>query len=137
MLPQLWGPHLWKSIHYIALGYPKTPREEDKMNYYMFYSTLWKYIPCMKCAINYKRHLEELPIDPFLTSNIALFEWTVNIHNIVNKELGKPTMSKEDAWKLYTTSSQENMNSKIIIGVIAISIVCLALFLSKKYLNKT
>lgn len=137
MLPQLWGPHLWKSIHYIALGYPTTPREEDKMNYNLFYSNLWKYIPCMKCALNYKRHLDELPIDSFLTSNIKLFEWTVNLHNIVNRELGKPIMSKEDAWKVYTVHPKEYMTSKIVVGIIAVLIVCFALFLTKKYLNKT
>ena len=129
MLPQLWGPHLWKSIHYIALGYPKSPKEEDMINYKFFYTNLWKFIPCMKCALNYKRHLEELPIDSFLISNSKLFEWTVELHNIVNKELGKPTMNKEVALKLYTAQPFKFGTSKVAVGILVIIIICFALYL--------
>jgi len=35
----------------------------------------------------------------------TLFAWTVSLHNIVNKENGKPLMSIEDAKKKYTDSA--------------------------------
>ena len=28
--PDVWGPHGWKFIHYVTLGYPDKPTKEDK-----------------------------------------------------------------------------------------------------------
>lgn len=102
MLPTIWGKHLWFSIHFVALDYPDSPEQEHIQAYKDFYTNLWKVIPCFKCAVNYKRHLQELPIDGHLHSQDALFAWTVALHNIVNKELGKPEMSLEEAKIKYT-----------------------------------
>lgn len=97
MEPKVWGKYIWTSVHIIALGYPDKPSQEDKENYKRFYTDLWKVIPCYKCSLNYQRHLEELPIDDYLTDNMSLFRWTVELHNIVNKELGKTPVSFEDS----------------------------------------
>ena len=35
--PSIWGPHGWKFMHYVSLGYPSNPTEEDKKNYKTFY----------------------------------------------------------------------------------------------------
>lgn len=131
MKPELWGQYLWKSIHFIALGYPDNPSEQELQAYKYFYSNLWQVIPCLKCANNYKRHLEELPIDDFLTSKKDLFEWTVNLHNIVNKELGKPIMSKEIAFALYTMPTKNfNITTwSVVLFIVAIIFVTLVLLL--------
>lgn len=97
MEPRVWGKYIWTSIHIIALGYPENPTQEDKDNYKNFYINLWRVIPCYKCSINYKKHLEELPIDNHLNDNISLFRWTVDFHNIVNKELGKKEWTFEES----------------------------------------
>lgn len=102
MIPTVWGKHLWFSIHFIALDYPEFPETEHIEAYKQFFSNLWKVIPCYKCAVNYKRHLTELPIDGHLHSRDALFAWTVALHNIVNKELGKPEITLAEARKKYT-----------------------------------
>jgi hypothetical protein len=98
MEPKVWGKYLWTSIHIIALGYPDNPTPDDKQSYKQFYVNLWKVIPCFKCAQNYQRHLDELPIDDgSLTNNMSLFKWTVDMHNIVNKELGKRQWTQDEA----------------------------------------
>ena len=96
MEPKVWGKYVWTSIHIIALGYPDKPTDEEKQNFKTFYTELWKVIPCYKCSINYKKHLDELPIDDYLTDNMSLFRWTVYLHNIVNKELGKKEWTFEE-----------------------------------------
>jgi hypothetical protein len=101
MDPSIWGSCLWKSIHIIALGYPKEPRYEDIVAYKNFYENFWRQIPCYKCKINYRRHLKELPIDEYLKDNKSLFEWTVILHNVVNKELHKKILTIEEATLLY------------------------------------
>ena len=37
LLPELWGPDLWKSLHNISYNYPYNPTETDKKNYYDFF----------------------------------------------------------------------------------------------------
>jgi hypothetical protein len=106
MVPDIWGRFLWYSIHFIAMDYPEDPSEEDRRSYKEFFENLWKVIPCYKCGVNYKRHLLELPVvsntGDFLRSKEALFTWTVELHNIVNTELGKPTMSVGEAKAMYS-----------------------------------
>lgn len=93
----VWGPALWRAIHFIALGYPAVPTEADAAAYRAFFEGLDRVIPCEVCAVNYRRHLQELPIDGYLLGSArgegspSLFEWTVLLHNIVDRELGKPS----------------------------------------------
>ena len=30
LLTKIWGPHLWKSLHCIAFGYPSNPTDDEK-----------------------------------------------------------------------------------------------------------
>lgn len=106
MEPKIWGKYFWTTLHVIALGYPDQPSETDKTNYKTFYTTFWKVIPCQKCADNYIRHLDELPpIEEHLTDSNALFKWTVDLHNVVNKELGKRTYSYKEANEIFARLS--------------------------------
>lgn len=102
MDPASWGPQLWSSLHYIALGYPDHPSSLDKQNYKAFFESLDNVLPCHKCAQHYKATVEAMPIAPFLDSAHRLFEWTVAVHNAVNQRLGKPQITVAEARGLYT-----------------------------------
>lgn len=131
--PKLWGSSGWSFIHYTALGYPENPTDEDKINYKIFYHNLQNTLPCLKCSLNYKENINQLPIDDSLNSREDLFKWTVNIHNIVNNELGKKNLSHKEAYYKYTENDSYGYFSKkdicIIIGIVL-------LFLSILYLIK-
>ena len=132
MDPEIFGPVLWKSIHIIALGYPENPSELDKTMYLTYFRDLWKIIPCFKCSMNYKRHWDELPIAPYIISKEKLFEWTVLLHNIVNKELGKSEISLSDAMKIYAEriNYKKTNNSNLAANTIGIySIVVLLIII--------
>lgn len=98
-----WGKYFWYCIHLTALAYPDNPTEQDKIIYKQFYLSLGKVLPCQKCSRNFGRHLGSIPIDFFLQNKDMLFKWTVHIHNIVNKEIGKPQWNVEYAESYYTT----------------------------------
>lgn len=134
MEPQLWGPHLWKSIHYICLGYPNQPTIQDKINYKNFFTTIGPIIPCLKCSNNYQRHLDELPIDPYLNDKQSLFKWSVLLHNIVNIELHKPVITVEKALELYTGSSikTKNHDYSLISYIVILILVILIIYLIYK-----
>jgi len=101
MDPSIWGPHLWTGLHYVALGYPGGASATDRAHYKAFYEGLSNVLPCGKCVQHYIQLLKESPIDAYLDTADTLFEWTVIIHNAVNKRLGKKEVSLEQAKTLY------------------------------------
>ena len=115
-----WGHYGWSFIHYTALGYPTYPTNEDKRNYKLFYYNLQNTLPCAKCARNYKKNISEHPIDPFLISSDELFKWTVDIHNMVNNELNKPSFTYEEARNHYNS---EKYDYNYIFKIISILLI--------------
>lgn len=110
MNQNIWGPHLWFSLHTISFAYPLKPTQEDKDNYKNFFLNLKHVIPCSVCKKNYKRHLEEHPIDDYLVDKKRLVYWVIDMHNMVNAEIGKKTMSYDVVIKKYENVYKKNMN---------------------------
>jgi hypothetical protein len=113
-----WGPGTWNFIHFVAITYPKEPTDNDMDKYLMFFTSLQHVLPCPKCSDNYKRHLDDFPIQKALTNNQELFKWTVDIHNEVNKELNKREYSYEEALNIYLNPTQEKHDTYTLIGVL-------------------
>ena len=105
--PNIWGPHGWKFIHYVSLGYPDNPTIDDKNLYKNFYYSLQDILPCEKCRINYKKNIMENPIDPHLENKDSLVKWVIDIHNKVNEELNKPKHEYQEAIDIYLNATQE------------------------------
>lgn len=111
MEPSTWGKYIWFSMHYIAIGYPSDPGAEDKKNYYEFYNNIHKVLPCSKCATHLQAILKKKPLKLlYLENPDKLFEWTVIIHNEVNKTLNKPLLTLGDAKNIYTKPKDTNLN---------------------------
>lgn len=105
--PDLWGKHLWHSIHYIAINYPDLPTLEDKNNYRTFYENLKYIIPCEACRKHYTDLLNsELKLTSDILSNqTTLFKWTVDIHNNINLRLNKKEMEYAEAINVLSTDA--------------------------------
>jgi hypothetical protein len=99
--PDIWGPHGWKFMHYVALAYPAKPTLEQKNEYKIFFESIQNILPCGMCSYNYKKHLKELPMDDkVLESNITLLKWTIDMHNKVNVQNGKREYNSEEVINL-------------------------------------
>lgn len=101
MNQNIWGPHLWFSLHTISFNYPIKPEEKDKEEYKLFFKSLQEVIPCSVCKKNYKRHLNEHPIEDYLNSRKLLVYWVIDMHNMVNAEIGKKILSYDIVLKKY------------------------------------
>jgi hypothetical protein len=88
-------------MHIIALGYPNKPNYAQKRAAKEFYESFVQLIPCPVCRGHYAEHLKANPVSPSLDSSKDLFRWTVKIHNLVNKDLGKPEYSEIEAIQFY------------------------------------
>jgi hypothetical protein len=112
--PDKWGVHGWKFIHHVALGYPNTPNENQKNNYKSFYTLIGSVLPCHICSDHYNEHLLIHPLtDEVLSSKINLINWTIDMHNEVNKIHGKKIYNYDEALELIKTNFEDN-NNKII-----------------------
>ncbi len=97
--PQIWGPSGWHFIHSVAIAFPDKPTEEQKKSYQEFFTNLGEVLPCELCNENYNQKIKDNP--PPLDTPEKMFEWTVDLHNQVNKQNGKPELTYEQARKEY------------------------------------
>ena len=111
MNQNIWGPHLWFSLHTISFNYPLKPTENDKYNYQSFFTSFKEVIPCSVCKKNYIRHLIEHPIKNYLNTRKSLVYWVIDMHNMVNVEIGKKVYSYEKVIKKY----EDVYDKKIIL----------------------
>jgi hypothetical protein len=88
-------------MHLVALGYPTTPTYAEKRAAKEFYESFTHLIPCPICKLHYADHLKQLPVTPSLDNRQDLFRWTVQMHNLVNKDLGKPEYTEADSIAFY------------------------------------
>jgi hypothetical protein len=103
MDPTFWGPAYWTAMHTAAATYPEHPTQQDRQHSFEFYKSLGWVLPCAECRSKYRRIFSEgMPLLPEdLNSRMKLFEWTWRVHNMVNAQLGKPSMSLRDAYAAY------------------------------------
>ena len=113
MITGIWGGPSWVSLHSIAHGYPIDPDAYDsekgfpigttRSNYRTYFTMLGEVLPCKYCRNSYKMFILENPIK--LDSRMDLARWLWEIHNKVNKKLGKvypeSEISFENVYKRY------------------------------------
>ena len=97
MNPEIWGPRLWFFIHTIAINFPDNPTREDYDKYLMFFKSLKHIIPCEKCRIGYIEKTTKNPVNNHLKNSTTLFNYTIDLHNEVNRSLGKKELTYEEA----------------------------------------
>lgn len=103
--PTIWGPHMWTMIHLICLQAPKEIDVNIRNTYYMFFSMMPYVLPCDKCREHWLEHIQTYPLENVLNTRETLFKWSVDMHNIVNKSLGKAEISYEEAFQHWTNVS--------------------------------
>jgi hypothetical protein len=148
MDPTVWGPKLWFIMHTFALNYPDNPTYEDKRVMEEFFNNLKSSIPCQKCKIHYRQRLQQNPIINYLDTRQSLFKYTVDLHNQVNKSLGKKIYSYDEAVDIYKKAYDPNYKPKDELGffqkwinwkylsvsvITAIILTALVYYIRKKY----
>lgn len=112
--PKMWGSQGWHFIHSVALNYPDKPTDTDKKNYLDFFKSIGNTLPCEICSEHFSKKMEKTP--PNLKNREGLFNWTVDMHNAVNKENGKKTYSYKEALSMVQANAENNKSKYIIAG---------------------
>lgn len=95
--PECWGPYMWGAIHLISLGAPEQIDTATKSAYSLFFQQLPYILPCASCARHLQENLANSPVEGHLQGRESLFAWSVQLHNTVNRQLGKPEISLSKA----------------------------------------
>ena len=126
--PEIWGPHIWRTIHYISLGYPETPSLNDKQIYKNFIISLKDVLPCAMCRKHFNELLIKHPLtEQVLSSKTNLIKWCIDAHNIVNIQNNKKVFSYEEAINSIMSSKpcdHDNDNSFFYLLIIGLLIYC-------------
>lgn len=88
-----WGPVLWRAIHELAAGYPDAPSPARQSATRLLFSALAGALPCDDCGA----HFADLVPMIDVRSRDALLRSTVDVHNAVNRRLGKPELTYAQA----------------------------------------
>ena len=140
MKPNIWGPSAWIYLHLLSMNYPENPTKQDVKTYKIFLEYFGKTLPCDKCQNNFSKHIKNFNLDTALESKSKFINFIWKLHNKVNKDINKKTMSFNDfiniydklidSEKLNLIKNIDNINlyRKIII-VLLISIILIVLFI--------
>ena len=123
--PSKWGPHFWMTLHIACLGCQDAKVLEDFVEGYK------EIIPCLSC----REHFEQVLVDNPVPEADDLFKWSVDVHNIVNKRLGKPEVSYEAALANVVTEAPEGAPPKFdfkIAFIVLLLFVIIFLILNRK-----
>lgn len=105
--PEVWGPSFWFILHNGSVRYPEkaSPLWKERMR--NFITSIPVMIPCEKCADHATAYIEANwhNLDNIVSGRKNLFNFFVDMHNMVNKRYGKPIMSYEEAYRLYTSNT--------------------------------
>jgi hypothetical protein len=127
--PSTWGRQAWHFIHMVALSYPpkEALNEEVKEKYYKFFESLGYTLPCPYCSQHFREKFQKNP--PPMESREELFEWTVDIHNSVNRDNGKRELTYQEAKRQIFKNAENKSNDYMIYGVAVsvslITMICL------------
>eukprot|EP00811_Abedinium_folium_P005090 NODE_14687_length_1093_cov_2.301242.p1 GENE.NODE_14687_length_1093_cov_2.301242~~NODE_14687_length_1093_cov_2.301242.p1 ORF type:complete len:286 (-),score=75.41 NODE_14687_length_1093_cov_2.301242:154-1011(-) len=103
--PVVWGPTAWRFLHCLARGQPAQLPPEAQRNFEGLVNSLPRLLPCKACCRSLERHLAELPLVPHLRKRDDLERWLYHLHNAVNLDLGKPTLSDATAARVACASA--------------------------------
>ena len=129
MHPEFWGPSGWKFLHSVTFQYPIKPTVNDKAHYKEFFNSLKHTLPCEKCAYHYTAHLRKFPIDSALETREKLVRWLINVHNEVNKSLGKREYSYEEVIDIYKDEMDGVLGRVSFTNTLLLIIVLVFLYL--------
>lgn len=132
--PMIWGSQTWHAIHSVALAYPEDPTPEDKKTAVQFIDAIADSLPCEMCSVNFKKKIATHP--PDVTSRTAFFNWTVDVHNMVNVQTGKPELSYSQALKEFRDNTTQIKEKALIQSFsIAVGLCVLVLIISWYYVK--
>jgi len=119
--PVKFGPYFWGTLHLACLG------GIDPMALRTLVALFPMILPCPSCGAHFMEVLKTNPL-PDTTDPDELFRWSVDVHNVVNRQLGKPVVSYEAALTEWTSlpkgpEPKSNFDPKLLVILILLVVI--------------
>lgn len=98
-----WGPALWRFLHASSFAYPELPDEPRQRQMLAFLRGVGDVLPCKTCRDHYREYVDGKLTPADVSSRAALVSWLVELHNSVNRRVGKREWTVAEASALYET----------------------------------
>jgi hypothetical protein len=106
ILPKIWGPNAWTFIHLMVLS-EKEPFDSSRLKYYeQFFTLLTSLLPCEACRNHLIENISMMTKIESIQTKRELFNWTIDLHNRVNKMLGAKQWDFETAYEYWVSISE-------------------------------
>ena len=105
--PEITGPGTWLCIHVMAMS---CEDEDSCLFYIQFVKAIIMSFTCKTCKEHALKFIERNPLEKYIHitndigEHIGMFKHSWEFHNFANYGLGKPRISFQDAWELYSSS---------------------------------
>ncbi len=97
-----WGPKGWYFLDTIVLSYPDKPTQADKDEFFNFFNSVKKVLPCEKCRVHFNEYVSYNPLnDKILSSKEKLIKWILEAHNNVRRMQNKKEISLNEFFDYY------------------------------------
>ena len=93
-----WGSGLWSFLHIMSFA-----KIDNPLKIQQFMVSLGHILPCPRCRRHYETYIRENGIPT--KNNIS--KWLVDLHNVINKAQGKPTISFTMASKMWSQKGRD------------------------------
>ena len=90
-----WGPAAWKFLHSVTFNYSDHPSLNEQRNMEQFFYSLKNLLPCDECKNHFENEIRLHP--PDTRSKETISSWLVDIHNRINRRLGKQIITYDKA----------------------------------------
>jgi hypothetical protein len=138
-MSNIWGRPAWFIFHLITYTYPENPTLQDRENYQMFFQSFGRVLPCPVCRANFERHYRAMPLtQEILDNRNSLVRWGIDMHNMVNQELGKRMLGHQEAEQAFEKWLRKKAHRRrkwtfLWIIIIMVILIFLTVWLFQKF----
>lgn len=102
--PSTWGPSLWFLNHLGSVYAPEVIPVEKRAKYWSFIDGLPEMLPCKKCSSHAREFVNSHAQwkEQICSSREMLVRFFVNFHNSVNERTGKPRITEDEVYRMFT-----------------------------------
>ena len=102
--PSTWGPSLWFLNHLGSIHAPEFIPSEKREKYWNFIDGLPEMLPCKKCSVHAREFVNKnAPLKNHICSTRDnLVRFFVHFHNSVNERTGKPKITTEEVYRMFS-----------------------------------
>ena len=97
-----YGPGIWFMLHLMS-SQATTPELKD--SFIKNVTVLGEHFPCNDCKHHFAAYIAEHPVKDYVNKDRGLFLWTWEFHESVNKRLNKQSVSFDEAWSKFSSTS--------------------------------